>query len=66
MKKEVIGYVRDWSSEVKGWLSEDDYDWTFENGENRYNVNVVKAIDELLGIWSKDGDKFKITIEKLN
>lgn len=59
MKKEIIGYVRDWSSETKSY-------WTFENDENRYNTNVVNAIDELLGIWSKDGDKFKITIEKLN
>lgn len=59
MKKEIVGYVRDWSSETKSY-------WTFENGNNRYSANVVNAIDELLNIWSRDGDKFKITIEKLN
>lgn len=59
MKKEIVGYVRDWSSEAKNY-------WTFENDENRYSINVIKTIDELLDIWSRDGDKFKITIEKLN
>ena len=39
----------------------DDF-WNFEN----YSTNVVLAIDELLEIDSQDGDRFKITIEKLN
>lgn len=58
MKKEIIGCVR---TEI----GLNDY-WAFENNENCYSISVVKAIDELLDIWSVDGDKFKITIEKLN
>lgn len=62
MKKEIAGYVR---AHERSWILEDDY-WTFENDENCCSENVVRAIDELLCIDSKDGDKFKITIEKLN
>lgn len=61
MKKEVVGCVRDHSSSaMKNY-------WTFETDDRtRYSVNVVNTIDELLAIRSRDGDKFKITIEKLN
>lgn len=62
MKIEIIGYVRAYE---RSWMPESDY-WTFENDENCCSENVVRAIDELLSIDSKDGDKFKITIEKLN
>lgn len=31
-----------------------------------YSSYILVAIDELLNIKSEDGDKFKITIEKLN
>lgn len=55
MKKEIIGYVGEYS----------DY-WVFENDKNSYSTNVVLAIDELLEIDSQDGDRFKITIKKLN
>ena len=55
MKKEIIGYV--------GEYSDNQY---FETEEESYGANVPIVIDELLGIYSKDGDKFKITIEKLN
>lgn len=55
MKKEIIGYVGEYND---GWF--------FENEKESYSSNVPTAIDELLGIYSKDGDKFKITIEKLN
>lgn len=55
MKKEIIGYVGEYND-----------DWFFENEKESYSSNVPTAIDELLGIDSKDGDKFKITIEKLN
>lgn len=55
MKKEIIGYVGEYND---GWF--------FENEKESYSSNVPTAIDELLGIDSKDGDKFKITIEKLN
>lgn len=55
MKKEIIGYV-----------SEENNIWGFGNDEESYSSNVATAIDELLDIDSQDGDKFKITIEKLN
>lgn len=55
MKKEIIGYVREYND---GWF--------FENEKESYSSNVLTAIDELLCIYSEDGDKFKITIEKLN
>lgn len=54
MKKEIIGYVK-----------EDNGNWGFDSDKESYSSNVPTAIDELLGIDSKDGDKFKITIEKL-
>lgn len=49
---EVVGSVR----------KDSDGYYTFEN----YDENVVFVIDKLLDIDSKNGDKFKITIEKLN
>ena len=55
MKKEIIGYVGEYSD-----------NWCFKTEEESYISNVPIVIDELLGIDSKDGDKFKITIEKLN
>ena len=55
MKKEFIGYVGEYSD-----------NWCFETDKESYSANVPTAIDELLGIDSQDGDKFKITIEKLN
>ena len=55
MKKEMIGYV-----------NEENDIWAFENDEESYSSNVATAIDELLGIDSQDGDKFRIVIEKLN
>ena len=55
MKKEIIGYVGDYND-----------NWCFKTEEESYIANVPIVIDELLGIYSKDGDKFKITIEKLN
>jgi hypothetical protein len=55
MKKEIIGYVNYYSG-----------NWGFETDDESYNFNVPATIDELLGIDSKDGDMFKITIEKLN
>lgn len=55
MKKEIIGYVGEYND-----------GWVFENKKESYGANVVIAIDELLGVDSKDGDKFKITIKKLN
>ena len=55
MKKEIIGYVK-----------EDNDNWGFDNDKESYSSNVPTAIDELLGIDSQNGDKFRITIEKLN
>lgn len=55
MKKEIVGYV-----------VEDNGIWIFKTEEENYTSNVPTAIDELLDIISQNGDKFKITIEKLN
>lgn len=53
-KKEFIGYV-------------DKYDGgcLFETDKTVYSKNVVLAIDELLRTETKDCEKYKITIEKL-
>ena len=55
MKKEIIGYVGEYND---GWF--------FESEKECYDNNVVAFIDDFLSIDSQDGDKFKITIEKLN
>lgn len=55
MKKEIVGYVNYYSG-----------NWGFETDEESYSSNLPTAIDELLEIDSQDGDRFKITIEKLN
>lgn len=55
MKKEFIGYVGEYND-----------NWCFETDEESYSANVPTVIDELLEIDSQDGDRFKITIEKLN
>ena len=52
--KTFVGYVGQYSD---GWL--------FETDTNSYSQQVCAAIDELMEKLSKDGDKFKITIEKL-
>ena len=59
MKKEIIGYVRHYPAGRKSY-------WTFETDRKCYGTTVVNAIDELCDIWSKSGNKFKITIEQLN
>lgn len=58
MKKEIVGYVNYYSGNWDNWY--------FETDEESYSFNIPAAIDELLDICSQNGDKFKITIEKLN
>lgn len=53
-KKEYVGYVGQYSDT-----------WLFETDKTSYSKNVVLAIDELLLIETKDCEKYKITIEKL-
>ena len=53
-KKEYVGYVGQYSDT-----------WLFERDKTSYSKNVVLAIDELLLIETKDCEKYKITIEKL-
>ena len=55
MKKEIIGYVGEYND-----------CWSFDTDKISYSSNIPTAIDELLEIDSQDGDRFKITIEKLN
>ncbi len=54
MKKEFIGYVGEYSDI-----------WVFETEDQQYSSNVPVALDELLDTETKDGEKYKITIEKL-
>ena len=53
-KKEFIGYVGEYSDT-----------WLFETDKTPYSSIVVLAIDELLRTETKDCEKYKITIEKL-
>lgn len=53
-KKEYVGYVGQYSDT-----------WLFETDKTSYSKNVVLAIDELLLVETKDCEKYKITIEKL-
>lgn len=55
MKKEIIGYIK-----------EGNGNWFFENEKECYGSDIPAAIDQLLGINSQDGNKFKITVEKIN
>ena len=55
MKKEIVGCV-----------VEDNGNWIFKTEEENYIFYVPFAIDEILDVDSQNGDKFKITIEKLN
>ena len=54
MKKEFIGIIRDYSG-----------DWTFETENHQYSEGVPSTLDELLDTETVDGEKYKITIEKL-
>ncbi len=58
MKKEFVGRVTDRSGARSYWC--------FETNEYRYSMNIVNAINELLDTRTKNGSKFKITIEQLN
>lgn len=55
MKKEIIGFVGEYSD-----------DWVFETETDCYSSGVPSALDELLGCETQDGEKYKITIEKLS
>lgn len=55
MKSEIIGAVRT-----------DGHNWYFETEEKLFSANVPTALDELIGTDSEEGDKYKITIEKIS
>jgi hypothetical protein len=57
MKKEVVGTIL---------LIEKSNDWIFETEDSTYIEDVPEAIDQLFGDIACNGDKFRITIEKLN
>ena len=54
MKKEFIGFVGEYFDT-----------WVFETDDHQFSSNIPTALDELLDVETQDGDKFKITIEKL-
>ena len=54
IKKEFIGFLRE------------HFDGCSFETETEYFYIPLGLIDRLLGITTQDGDKFKITIEKLN
>lgn len=39
-------------------------DWSFETEEQSLSNNICSAIDEILDRETKNGEKFKITIER--
>ena len=56
-RKEIIeGTIRNF---LNGWEFIDSED-------NIYNEDVVKLIDEAIGYSTEPGERFRITIEKIN
>lgn len=53
--KEIIGYVGEYSD-----------CWLFENEEASYSEKVPAVLDELLGVFTKNGERYKITIQRLD
>ena len=47
---------------IQGYMS---HYWLFETDKTSYSSGVASAIDELLEVITKDGDKIRITIEHL-
>lgn len=45
--------------------NERNNDWSFETEEQSYSNNICSAIDEILDCETKDGEKFRIIIEKI-
>ena len=70
-KKETIKFAIETIAKrtkvIVGTICENNPDsgWTFCSRMKTYDSNVCAAIDDLFGEYTKDGDKFKITIEKL-
>lgn len=54
MKKEFIGTI-----------AMDNGIWVFETDKSIYSANVPIAIDELLETETENGERYKITIEKM-
>ena len=52
--------------EFCGTVRIDGYDCCFETEDVMFSSDVVSALDELIGEDTEEGDKYKITIEKLN
>ena len=50
---------------ITGYVGEYSDTWLFETNNRTFDINVVRAIDELLLYETKDGDEIKITIEKV-
>ena len=48
-----------------GYIAQYSDCWLFETEKTSYSQQVCATIDELMGELSKDGDRFKITIEKI-
>lgn len=40
-------------------------DWSFETEDQSLSNNICSAIDEILDRGTKNGEKFKITIERV-
>lgn len=45
--------------------NDDNNDWSFETEEQSLSNNICSAIDEILNRETKNGEKFKITIERV-
>jgi len=55
MRKEVVGAIRT-----------NGDNWYFETEDILFSADVVTALDELIGEYTEEGNKYKITIERLN
>lgn len=53
--KEIVGYVGEYSD-----------CWLFETDNKSYSERVPIVLDELLGLFTKDGEQYKITIQRLD
>ena len=51
---------------IRGFVGEYSDTWLFETDKTSYSMNVPKAIDEILGIESEDGEEYRITIEQVS
>lgn len=58
MKKKIIEGIVTCNNDANN-------DWSFETKDDSLSSGVCSAIDEILDCETQDGEKFRITIEKI-